>query len=57
MLDNQDPIEQAVSDLIKLYRSIEHKAVDLSSISLMPLLIYFWSILKFILFHCSHCSG
>jgi len=47
MSEDTDAIVQATDDLIKLYRGVEQGTRDLPFLSFMPLLITFWSILKF----------
>jgi hypothetical protein len=50
MSDADDAFAQATDNLVLLYRNIERSTLDLPLVSLMPLLILFWSVLKFYFF-------
>jgi hypothetical protein len=50
MADADHAFVQATDDLIALYRNIERRTLDLSPISVMPMLIYFWAVLRFTFF-------
>jgi hypothetical protein len=50
MPDADNAFAQATDNLISLYRSIERSTLDLPLVSFMPVLIVFWSILKFYFF-------
>ncbi len=50
MSDADNAFAQATDNLISLYRSIERSTLDLPLVSFMPVLIFFWSILKFYFF-------
>jgi hypothetical protein len=50
MSDADNAFVQATDKLIALYRSIERSTLDLPLVSFMPLLIFFWSYLKFFFF-------
>jgi hypothetical protein len=47
MSDNGNAVVQATDDLIKLYRGIDRRALDVSFITAIPFLHLFWAILKF----------
>jgi len=50
MPDYDGALTQATDQLIALYRGIERRALDLPSISVMPLLICFWALLRLYFF-------
>jgi hypothetical protein len=50
MPDANDAFAHATDNLIALYRSIERNTLDLPLVSVMPALIFFWSVLKFYFF-------
>src|SRR5688572_17876742 len=47
---SDNPYAQATDNLIALYRTVERKALDLPSFSIMPLVIGFWTTAKFVFF-------
>jgi hypothetical protein len=50
MSDADPAFVKATDDLIALYRNIERRTLDLPPVSVMPLLIYFWAVLRFAFF-------
>jgi hypothetical protein len=50
MSDADNAIAQATDNLILLYRGIERSTLDLPLVSFMPVLIFFWSAVKFYFF-------
>ena len=50
MPNADDAFTHATDNLIALYRSIERNTLDLPLVSVMPVLIFFWSFLKFYFF-------
>jgi membrane protein insertase Oxa1/YidC/SpoIIIJ len=50
MSDADDVFAQATDNLVSLYRNIERSTLDLPLVSFMPVLILFWSVLKFYFF-------
>jgi hypothetical protein len=50
MADCEKPLVQATDDLIALYRNIDRSTLDLPVVSLMPLVIYFWAVCRFLFF-------
>src|SRR5260370_42487379 len=50
MSDADNAFVQATDSLIALYRSIERRTLDLPFLSVMPTLIVFWALLRFMFF-------
>ena len=50
MSDADNTFSQATDNLIALYRSLERKTLDLPLITITPLLIIFWAVLRFYFF-------
>jgi hypothetical protein len=50
MSDVDDRFAQATDSLVALYRNVERRTLDLPLFSIMPMLIYFWAVMKFVFF-------
>jgi hypothetical protein len=50
MADADSSFTHATDSLIALYRTVERRMVDLPLLSVMPVLIYLWEVLKFFFF-------
>ena len=46
----QSDWDSSVGDLLRLYRSVDKRALELPTVSIVPFLIFIWSVLKFYLF-------
>src|SRR6266478_6460422 len=47
MSNPDDAFVQATDNLLVLYRNLERHTLDLPLVSVMPVLIFFWSVVKF----------
>jgi hypothetical protein len=47
MFNPDDAFVQATDNLLALYRNLERRTLDLPLVSVMPVLIFFWSLVKF----------
>jgi hypothetical protein len=50
MSNSDDAFIQATDNLLATYRTLERQTLDLPLVSFMPMLIFFWSVLKFCFF-------